>query len=85
MYGLQVVARSLGVERIYIVTNYGYYANNHVRVDRKLKTSFSDFWTEAGGSLTDDRRFDMLPLTEPRKTLEEHISGTSIGNVMFFG
>ena len=71
LYCLQAVARSLGVERIYAVTNYGYYANNHVRVDRKLKTSFSDFWTEAGGSPTDDRRFDTLPLTEPRKTLEE--------------
>jgi uncharacterized protein VirK/YbjX len=44
---------------------------NHVRVDRKLKTDFSEFWLEAGGWKTEDERFDELPLTEPRKTLEE--------------
>lgn len=67
----QAVARNLGLEKIYAVTNYGYYANNHVRMDRKLKTSFSDFWAEAGGHSTEDERFDELPLVEPRKTMEE--------------
>ena len=51
--------------------DYGYYANNHVRMDRKLKTSFSDFWQEAGGWTTADKRFDELPLMEHRKTMEE--------------
>ena len=46
-------------------------ANNHVRRDRKLKTSFSDFWAEAGGTPTNDARFYELPLTETRKTAEE--------------
>ena len=71
LYIAQAVSRGLGLKRIYAVTNYGYYANNHVRVDRKLKTSFSDFWTEAGGRPTEDKRFDVLPLTEPRKSMEE--------------
>ena len=71
LYIAQAVARALDLRRIYAVTNYGYYANNHVRVDRKLKTSFSDFWTEAGGRPTEDKRFDVLPLTEPRKSMEE--------------
>ncbi len=71
LYIAQAVARELGLKRIYAVTNYGYYANNHVRVDRKLKTSFSDFWTEAGGASTDDKRFDVLPLVEKRKSMEE--------------
>ena len=71
LYIAQVVAKNLGLEKIYAVTNYGYYANNHVRVDRKLKTSFSDFWVEAGGHSTDDERFYELPLVEPRKTMEE--------------
>ncbi len=71
LYMLQAVARSMGVERIYGVTNEGYYAMNHVRVDRKLKTSFSDFWLEAGGQKTEDPRFDSLPLVEHRKTIEE--------------
>ena len=71
LYAAQSVARAFGLQHIYAVTNYGYYANNHVRIDRKLKTSFSDFWQEAGGWATDDPRFDGLPLTEHRKTMEE--------------
>ena len=49
LYAAQATARTLGLKKIYAVTNEGYYANNHVRSDRKLKTSFSDFWLEAGG------------------------------------
>ena len=71
LYMLQAVARALGISRIYAVTNEGYYANNHIRLDRKLKTSFSDFWAEAGGEPTDDSRFFSLPLVETRKTMEE--------------
>lgn len=71
LYAAQAVARSLGLSHIYAVTNEGYYTNNHVRIDKKLKTDFSDFWREAGGRETDDSRFDELPLVEPRKTMEE--------------
>ncbi|MBR4904030.1 MAG: DUF535 domain-containing protein [Selenomonadaceae bacterium] len=71
LYAAQAVARSLGVKKIYAVTNEGYYANNHIRRDRKLKTSFSDFWAEAGGTPTSDKRFYELPLIETRKTVEE--------------
>ena len=71
LYAAQAVARSVGVEKIFAVTNAGYYANNHLRRDRKLKTSFSDFWSEAGGVPTGDTRFFELPLTETRKTVEE--------------
>ena len=71
LHAAQTVARSLGLSRIFAVTNEGYYANNHLRADRKLKTDFSDFWLEAGGKDTDDSRFDELPLIEPRKTMEE--------------
>ena len=71
LYAAQATARTLGLKKIYAVTNEGYYANNHVRRDRKLKTSFSDFWQEAGGVHTDDDRFDELPLVEYRKTVEE--------------
>ncbi len=71
LYATQAVARALDLKHIYAVTNYGYYANNHVRMDRKLKTSFSDFWAEAGGHATEDNRFDELPLVEPRKSIEE--------------
>lgn len=71
LYATQAVARAMGIVRILAVTNEGYYANNHVRLDRKLKTNFSDFWREAGGWETADARFDELRLTEGRKTMEE--------------
>ena len=71
LYMTQAVARALGLKKIYAVSNYGYYANNHVRADRKLKTNFGDFWLEAGGKETKDKRFYELPLVEPRKTMEE--------------
>lgn len=71
LYMTQAVARALRLKKIYAVSNYGYYANNHVRADRKLKTNFGDFWLEAGGKETEDERFYELPLVEPRKTMEE--------------
>ena len=71
LYMTQAVARSLGVQRILAVSNVGYYANNHIRRDRKLKTDFGAFWEEAGGWETEDKRFYELPLTLPRKEMDE--------------
>lgn len=71
LYMTQAAARTLGVQRIFAVSNAGYYANNHVRRDRKLKTDFGTFWEEVGGRLTEDIRFYELPLTLHRKTIEE--------------
>ncbi|MBO6304466.1 MAG: DUF535 domain-containing protein [Selenomonadaceae bacterium] len=71
IYLTQIFTRALNLQKIYAVTNAGYYANNHIRLDRKLKTSFSDFWKEIGGIPTDDVRFFELPLTEERKSYEE--------------
>lgn len=71
LFMAQAVARALGVRRIFAVSNAGYYANNHVRRDRKLKTDFGAFWEEVGGHLTEDIRFYELPLTLHRKTIEE--------------
>lgn len=67
----QEVAKALGLVHIYAVTNYGYYANTHMRMEKKLKTSFSDFWEESGGHPCEDKRFYELPMTEARKTMEE--------------
>lgn len=71
LYMVQAMARAMEIQHIYAVSNYGYYANNHVRADRKLKTNFGDFWQEAGGTITEDQRFYELPLLEARKTMEE--------------
>ena len=71
LYMTMAVARALTVKHIYAVSNDGYYANNHIRRDRKLKTDFGSFWEEAGGHVMDDSRFYEIPLVEPRKTMEE--------------
>ncbi|WP_074816120.1 VirK/YbjX family protein [Selenomonas ruminantium] len=71
LHATQEVARNLGLKHIYAVTNYGYYAMNHIRRDRKLKTSFSDFWMESGGVACKDKRFYELPMKERRKSMEE--------------
>ena len=71
LYMVQAVARALGVQRILAVSNAGYYANNHIRRDHKLKTDFGAFWEEAGGWETEDKRFYELPLVFPRKSMEE--------------
>lgn len=71
LYATRAFARAAGLKKIYAVTNTGYYANNHLRRDRKLKTSFSDFWAETGGIPCEDERFYELPLIEYRKSIEE--------------
>lgn len=71
LYVTRIFARTLGLKHIYAVSNYGYYANNHVRSDRKLKTNFGDFWEESGGHVTEDARFYEIPLHEERKSMDE--------------
>jgi uncharacterized protein VirK/YbjX len=70
-YGLRTLADLMGCEKIYAVTNEGYYAMNHVRMDRKLKTNFGDFWAECGGTPDKDPRFYVIPLEERRRDLSE--------------
>ncbi len=71
VYGLRLIATGLNIRKIYAVSNCGFYANNHIRLDRKLKTSLDEFWEETGGILSRDNRFYELPLIEPRKSLDE--------------
>ena len=70
-YGLRNLAGELKCQNIYAVTNDGYYAMNHIRRDRKLKTSFGDFWEECGGTSCTDKRFFKIPLEEYRKDMSE--------------
>jgi len=65
------LAKSLDINKIYAVSNKGYYANNHLRIDRKLKTSLDEFWEETGGKITIDYRFYELPVEEYRKSIDE--------------
>ncbi len=71
LHATQEMAKALGLRHIYAVTNQGYYANAHIRLDRKLKTDFTEFWKESGGRPCKDARFYELPMTEARKTPEE--------------
>ena len=70
-YGLRSFAKALGIENIYAVANEGYYAMNHVRMDRKLKTDFGAFWQECEGEQCSDRRFYIMPVAEYRKDMSE--------------
>lgn len=70
-YGLRSFAKAIGIENIFAVGNDGYYAMNHVRMDRKLKTDFGAFWQECEGALCSDRRFYIMPVAEHRKSMEE--------------
>ena len=68
---LRIVAQELGVQELYAVSDYGFYANNHLRQDRKLRISYDEFWLECGGEPAEDPRFFWLPLVEHRKSIEE--------------
>ena len=71
-YGLRNLARCVQIRRIYAVTNEGYYAMNHLRTDRKLKTDFGAFWAECEGQLlAGDPRFFVIPVAEYRKDMSE--------------
>lgn len=71
-YGIRNLARCLGIKKIYAVTNEGYYAMNHVRNDRKLKTDFAAFWEECEGKpCEEDSRFYVMPVKEYRKDMSE--------------
>ena len=71
-YGLRNLARCLGISKIYGVTNAGYYAMNHIRLDRKLKTDFGAFWEECEGKPCEtDYRFYEMPVKEYRKDMSE--------------
>lgn len=70
-YGIRNVAENMGAKHIYAVANEGYYAMNHIRRDRKLKTSLDEFWQECEGVQCEDKRFYKLPIEEYRKSMEE--------------
>lgn len=70
-YGIRNFADCIGAKNIYAVANEGYYAMNHIRRDRKLKTSLDDFWQECEGKACEDRRFYVMPVAEYRKSMEE--------------
>ncbi len=72
MHIVQAFARETGCGKLYAVANHGYYAQNGVRVDRKLKTDLDEFWRELGGTeLSEDARFFDIPLDEIRKSESE--------------
>jgi len=71
LYALRMVARKLQAVRIQAISNSGFFANNHLRADRKLQTSLNEFWQEVGGEISADPRFFDLPMAEPRKRIED--------------
>ncbi|MGM9539094.1 VirK/YbjX family protein [Anaerovibrio sp.] len=65
--GFLYFLQAMGINKLSAVSNYGFYANNHFRRDRKLKVSYDEFWESCHGALSDDKRFYMLPVQEFRK------------------
>lgn len=74
LYALRILAQVLSISEIYAVSNYGFYTNNHLRRNRKLKTSLDKFWNETGGNVNNDPRFFEIPITDPRKNIEDVVS-----------
>lgn len=71
LFAFRILAAKTGVSQIKAVSNKGFYACNHMRKDRKLKTSYDEFWEECGGRISSDFRFFDLPAEEPRKREED--------------
>jgi len=70
-YCFRNVARRFGVKHIYAVSNGGHYAQNHMRMDRKVKTDLDGFWEECGGQQLVDKRFFEIPIEEHIKEFSE--------------
>jgi uncharacterized protein VirK/YbjX len=68
---VRLLAEQLKIDRIYAVADAGHHTNNHVRLDKKVKTSFDKFWSETGGHLSSDPRFFELDKVEPQKNIED--------------
>lgn len=71
LWCLRCLAETIGAQRIITVSNEGYYAMNHLRMDRKLKVDLNAFWQEAEGKACADKRFYELPVAEHRKDMSE--------------
>jgi uncharacterized protein VirK/YbjX len=72
LWCLRCFAVAIEAKKITAVTNQGYYAMNHMRLDRKLKVDLNGFWDEAGGiPFPNDDRFYEIPIAEHRKEMSE--------------
>lgn len=71
LHCLRSFCAASGIKEIYAVTNAGFYAMSHMRVDRKLESDLVGFWEECGGTPAEDKRFYVLPVRERRKAMEE--------------
>ena len=71
MYSLRCMAEFLNAKKIIAVSNSGYYAMNHLRMNRKLKVDLNNFWEECNGQELADKRFFEIPVEEYRKDMSE--------------
>ena len=72
LWCLRCFAVTIGAAGMTAVSNSGYYAMNHIRLDRKLKVDLNRFWEETGGTPVDgDSRFYNIPIDEYRKAMSE--------------
>lgn len=74
LFGLRTFSAQITIKQIYAVSNYGHYAKNHIRINRKLKTSLDEFWNETGGKVCNDPRFFEIPIDISQKNIEDVLS-----------
>lgn len=74
LFGLRTFSAQITIKQIYGVSNFGDYANNHIRINTKLKTSLDEFWDETGGKVCNDPRFFEIPIISTRKNIEDAVS-----------
>ncbi len=66
-----MIAGEMGIKRLCAVCNARHYAMNHVRLDRKVKVNFANFWKECAGKFSADYRFYEIPVAENLKSMAE--------------
>ena len=72
IFCLRELANILGIERIYAVSDEGFYSQSHmVRGNRTKQAEFNPFWEELGGEKSIlHPMYYKLPVEEPRKTYD---------------
>ncbi len=72
IFCLRELANTLGIERIYAVSDEGFYSQSHMlRGNRTKFAEFNPFWEELGGEKSSlHPMYYKIPVEEPRKTYD---------------
>lgn len=73
LYMLRLFAQTLGIQKIYAISDEGFYTNSHLlRGNRSKKTELNPFWFESGAFTDGEETWYLrLPTEEKRRTYDE--------------